>query len=277
MTDALLDFPRSWGLTIMEPVADTGLAKLWKVRTPDGAFAALKLYHKSDRGNEAPAAQLLSRWQGRGVVEVFAEAGNAVLMEWLDGPSLGDVARGGDADRACSSLAEAARRLHAEPRINPTGLRDLHAVFAPIFRCAFSSNCPKSLKNNMTRAIGLARSLLDSQAVQTPLHGDLHHDNVIQTLQGLKVIDAKGYVGDPAFELANALRHPKGLPDYVRKPEQMVRCNALYAKAMKVPPKRLAQWAAAKCALSIFWRSGGTITNDDEADLLALFLRAADQ
>jgi len=277
MTDVPHEFPKGWKLTIVEPVADTGLATLWKARMHDGELAALKLYRKPDRGNEAAGTLLLARWQDRGAVRVFAEAGNAVLMEWLDGPSLGDVARTGDADSACRSLAVAARRLHAEPQVDPTGLTHLNAVFGPLFRCAFSPACPEPLKNDMTRAIGLARSLLDSQDVLVPLHGDLHHDNVIQTSRELKVIDAKGYLGDPAFELANALRHPKGIADLVRQPEQMVRCIALYAKAMKVQPKRLTQWAAAKCALSIFWRSDGTITDDGEADLLGQLLQAADQ
>ncbi|MEW2916567.1 aminoglycoside phosphotransferase family protein [Ruegeria sp. ANG10] len=277
MNNVPLEFPPSWGLTILEPVTNTGLAMLWKVMTPDGALAILKLYRRPDRGNEAPAAQLLERWKDRGGVEIIAEAGNAVLMDWLEGPSLGDVARRGDVDRACSALARAARRLHAKPPVDPTGLSVLNAVFAPLFQCSFSPNCPKHLKNSMTDAIGLARTLLDSQDILIPLHGDLHHDNVIQTLHGLKVIDPKGYVGDPAFELANALRHPKGMPELVRQPEQMVRCIALYSQAMYVQPKRLAQWAATKCALSIFWRSKGTITNDSEADLLGQFLTMADQ
>ncbi|WP_170759449.1 aminoglycoside phosphotransferase family protein [Ruegeria lacuscaerulensis] len=277
MAEVPLEFPERWGLTILAPVAETGLARLWKVQIADGTLAALKLYRKPDRGNEAPAAQLLTRWQDRGAVEIFAEEGKAVLMEWLDGPSLGDIARNGDADKACRSLADTARLLHTEPRVNPTGLRDLNTVFAPLFTCSFSPGCTASLRQDMTRATDLARSLLDSQDVLSALHGDLHHDNVIQTQNGLKVIDAKGYVGDPAFELANALRHPKGMPDFVRRPEQLDRCIALYSEAMDVQPKRLAQWAAAKCALSILWRSNGIITDDGEADLLNLFLKSADQ
>ncbi|WP_170399700.1 aminoglycoside phosphotransferase family protein [Ruegeria arenilitoris] len=276
MTDVTLEYPNSWGLTILEQVADTGLAKLWKARTPDGNLAALKLYRKPDRGNEAPATQLLARWQDRGAVRVLAETGNAVLMEWLEGPSLGDIARSGQPNEACRLLAETARRLHAEPRLDPNGLKNLNAVFAPLFNCSFSASCLPPLRQGMVRALDLARFLLEVQNTVVPLHGDLHHDNVIQTVHGLRVIDPKGYLGDPAFELANALRHPKGMPDLVRQRAQTDQCIALYSDAMSVQPKRLAQWAAAKCALSIFWRSEGTITDDHEANLLNLLLRAAD-
>jgi streptomycin 6-kinase len=123
----------------------------------------------------------------------------------------------------------------------------------------------------------LARALLDKQTVQIPLHGDLHHDNVIQTQTGPRAIDAKGYLGDSAFELANALRHPKGMKDLVRRTQQIDRCLTLYADAMAVPRQRLAKWAAAKCALSIFWRASGLVTEDAEADLLHLLLKIVDQ
>lgn len=277
MRNVPLEFPKSWGLTIMEPVADTDLAKVWKVKTSDGTEAALKLYRKPDRGNEAPGAQLLARWQDRGAVRVLAETGNAVLMEWLEGPSLGDIARRGDPDQACNLLAETAARLHGEPLVNRAGLKDLKEVFSPLFGCVFSVNCRVGLRQDMTRAMRLAQSLLDTQDDRVPLHGDLHHDNVIQTAKGLQVIDAKGYLGDPAFELANALRHPKGMPELLRQPEQINRCIALYSEALRVQPKRLKRWVAAKCALSIFWRSEETVMDDSQADLLNLFLRAADQ
>ena len=58
---------------------------------------------------------------------------------------------------------------------------------------------------------------------------------------------------------------------------QIKRCLKLYADALLVSEDRLAKWAAAKCALSIFWRSHGSVETDREADLLHLFLDIADQ
>lgn len=129
----------------------------------------------------------------------------------------------------------------------------------------------------MGRAIDLAKVLLGNQPTTVPLHGDLHPDNVIQTAAGPRVIDAKGYLGDPAFELANALRHPNGMSALVQQRSQIERCLKLYSEAMNVDTHRLAQWAAAKCALSIFWRADALIQTDREADLLHLFLEIAGQ
>jgi len=266
-----------WDLTRPILIAETSAARVWKVTTADGLQAALKLYHRPDRGNEGPGTALLRAWQNRGAVEILAEVEKAVLMEWLDGRTLGDVARAGRPKAALSILAETASRLHQTPKAVVGGLTPLRDVFAPFFDCRFDPSCPDPLRHAMTHAIALAARLLDQRITSVPLHGDLHPDNVILTDAGPRVIDAKGYLGDPAFELANAVRHPKGLPDMVRQPQQISRSLTLYADALGVPRKRLAQWAAAKSALSIFWRANGPVTNDDEADLLELFLQAADQ
>ncbi|WP_299887344.1 aminoglycoside phosphotransferase family protein [uncultured Ruegeria sp.] len=277
MQDAPQEFLDRWALIPLGVVADTGAARVWKVQQADGTHAALKLYRRADRGNEAPGTQLLSAWRDRGAVRILEVAENAVLMEWLDGPTVGDIARSGQPDKAVQSLADTARCLHHRPMIDCAGLKPLALVFAPLFECRFAKTCPASLAKDMKRAISLARDLLDKQTVQVPLHGDLHHDNVIQTQTGPRAIDAKGYLGDSAFELANALRHPKGMKGLVRQTQQIEQCLTLYADAMAVPRQRLAKWAAAKCALSMFWRASGLVTEDAEADLLRLLLKAADQ
>ncbi len=266
----------AWGLSLLSHITDTGHAQLWQVQTANGP-AALKLYRREDRGNEAAGTDLLRLWQNRGAVTVLAEENNAVLMEWLEGPSLGDLARAGQPDTALTALAETAHRLHRAPVVKATRLKPLQQVFDPLLCCGFTQNCPVPFRHDMVRAIDLARTLLDNQPVAVPLHGDLHPDNVILTAKGPRVIDAKGYLGDPAFELANALRHPKGMPELVRQRGQINRCLTLYSDAMNVSAQRLAQWAAAKCALSIFWRADGQIETDHEAGLLHLLLEITDQ
>ncbi len=275
MQDELKRYLYKWNLTAPVQVADTGHAVVWKVQQANSQPVALKIYRRANRGNEGPGASLLRAWQNRGAVGFLDEDANALLMEWLDGPSLGQIARDGNPDMAITQLAETAGRLHCTPTVQVSGLTPLKAVFAPLVAARFGKNCSDSLRRDIIRAAVLAEELLDSAVAHVPLHGDLHPDNVILTDKGPKAIDAKGYIGDPAFELANALRHPKGMPGLVRQPGHMQRVTSLYAGAMAVKPVRLLKWAAAKCALSIFWRSGGEVGDDPEADLLRLFLDAA--
>lgn len=277
MTDVPSDIVQRWQLNAVEPVADTGHARVFMASAADGSTYALKLYRRTDRGNETPGTQLMRLWHARGAVQIVDESENAVLMEWLEGPSLGDQARSGHVDWALATLAETARSLHADPVSASADLNLLSDVFAPLKNCRFSSDASAPFVRDMSRAIQLGQMLIESQNTMVPLHGDLHPDNVILTKNGPRIIDAKGYVGDPAFELANAIRHPKGMKALVRQPDQVDRCLTLYSDALDVPRQRLAQWAAAKCALSIFWRANGPVTQDDEADLLSLLLDAAGQ
>ncbi|WP_037309790.1 aminoglycoside phosphotransferase family protein [Ruegeria halocynthiae] len=277
MKDAPNEILQRWGLSILTLVADTGQAKVYKVVSGSGRVFALKIYRHADRGNEAAGIKLMVRWRERGAVHIVHETANAILMEWLDGPTLGALARDGKVGVVLAMLADTARRLHQDPVATTSGLKSLNDVFAPLFACQFSADCPGSLAQNIKQAAGLAHTLLYSQQRIVPLHGDLHPDNVILTDTGPRIIDAKGYFGDPAFELANAFRHPKGMPDVIRQLSQVRQCRQLYSQALNVSPTRLMQWAAAKCALSICWRSNGTITSDSQADLLSLLLNAADQ
>ena len=263
---------RRLGLTQATALATTGMAQLWRVRQADGAPAVLKIYARADRGNEAAGISLLAAWADRGAVRILAEDGAAVLMEDLEGPSLGDIARDGDPGQAVAELAAIAARLHERPRPNLPDLPPLDAVFAQLLRPQFAPDHDPALRRDILQAGDIAKRLLATQPAPCPLHGDLHFDNVILTASGARVIDAKGYMGDPAYELANALRHPRGLPDLVRNADHMRRCAARYADSLGCDVNRLLAWAAAKCALSILWRGKGTVSTDEEADLLALML-----
>ncbi|WIY25087.1 aminoglycoside phosphotransferase family protein [Parasedimentitalea psychrophila] len=277
MTDGLAAIMARWQLTSPENLSKTPIAQLWRVRQANGTLAVLKVYRQASRGNEAAGAALLNAWSKKGAVRIFKDSRSALLMEWLDGPSLGDIARAGDAPRADQLLCDTARCLHHHPVSALPDLCALEEVFVPLLVLGIALDCHPNLRQDMLRATELARQLLAHQPPPVPLHGDLHHDNIILTSSGPQAFDAKGYIGDPAFELANALRHPKGLPALVRNQDRITEVTKRFAEALKVPPLRLAQWAAAKCALSIAYRAKGMLSQDDEADLLALLLAQAGQ
>jgi streptomycin 6-kinase len=66
-----------------------------------------------------------------------------------------------------------------------------------------------SLDTYVDTSMPLARDLLASTGDRVFLHGDLHHENIIEGPRGeWVVIDPKGIVGDPAFEAAAWLRNP---------------------------------------------------------------------
>ena len=77
-----------------------------------GEDAALKLYHQKGMRNEAKGFEFLSSRDGHGAAYVFEVSDQFALIEWLDGPSLGDLTRGGEDEKSCMLLVEVAKKLH---------------------------------------------------------------------------------------------------------------------------------------------------------------------
>lgn len=257
-------------------VMETGLAKIWKVHLERGGPAALKIYHGTDMRNEAAGFDLLHTWNGRGAARLYGRSANAAILEWLDGEALGDLTRAGRDDEANARLVDVANMLHAVTVPAPDHLPRLTDWFGDLFDLEVANICPAEVRRAIARAQGLARNLLATEHDIVPLHGDLHHDNIRLGERGYCAFDAKGVLGERTYELANAFRNPKGAEDLVRDPRRIAAIADLWSDKFSVDRRRLLAWAAAKCALSIAWRSGGTLREDPEFDLLALLLEGAE-
>lgn len=268
---------KHFGLTGAALLAETGIAGLWTARDRSGNLRVVKIYRKGHFGNEAGGIALIRAWAGTGAcVQVLDTCEDAMLMPWLDGPLLGARSRAGADLDACARLGQLAATLHRAPLPALPSLPRLATWFDALFALRMAPGCAEALKRDMGRASALARTLLDDSPPARALHGDLHHDNVLEAPQGPVAIDAKGVLGDPAYELANALRNPKGCAAELRDPGHMRARRDILAEHSGTCPSRLARWGAAKCALSVAWRSGGLLQRDAEADLLALLLAQAE-
>lgn len=265
-----------FGIVCIQFVTETGLAKIWKAHRESGAPAALKIYHGADMRNEAAGFDLLQTWNGRGAARLYGRSGNAAVIEWLDGEALGDLTRSGRDDEANDHLVGVANTLHAEAIPAPSNLPRLKDWFAGLLDLEVANTCPARARRDIMEAQKLARDLLASEHAIVPLHGDLHHDNIRLGARGYCAFDAKGVLGERTYELANAFRNPKGAESLVRDPNRIAAIADLWSDEFNVDRRRLLAWAAAKCALSIAWRSSGTLEEDPEFDLLALLIEAAE-
>ena len=263
----------AFGVSAPKFVDRTAIATVWQVARADGTPAALKAWHGGDLRNEAPGLDLMAAWDGAGVARIYDRQDGAVLMEWLGGPSLGDMTREGDDAGAARILADVANALQdARPTV-PPGLPRLSDWFRPLLALELDSACPAQARRDMEACRALARGLLATERDVRPLHGDLHHDNVRRGARGYLAFDAKGLMGERAFELANAFRNPKGAEALLREPACLLGRADVWSAALGVDRARLLQWAAAKCALSIAWRAKGRLRHDRELDLLGLLAR----
>ncbi|MEP2718010.1 aminoglycoside phosphotransferase family protein [Pseudophaeobacter sp.] len=243
-------------------------ARIWQVETQRYGTAALKLYTSGNMGNEAMGFPFLAAINGP-AARIYQITPDAVLMEWLDGPSLGDIARSGEEASADRTLAVVALEVHHQTReLEIPGLLPLAHWFQALRSPTSDLALSPQQRNLMCMAQNLAEELLASQLDICPLHGDLHHENIRLGPRGFCAFDAKGIFGERCYELANAFRHPKGPAGPQPDAEKIRQRAQLWGQVFEVPPKRLLQWASAKCALSLVWRAGPNLSQDPELQLL---------
>ncbi|MEE9428008.1 MAG: aminoglycoside phosphotransferase family protein [Paracoccaceae bacterium] len=256
-------------------VAETDRAVIWKVKQQSGKPAALKIYHGKGMGNEARGFDFLTACNCVAAAYVIEKQGNAALVEWLDGPSLGDMVRGGDDRNASVILADVAHQIYGIGVVSGTSWPSVADWLNSLFALQFDPTCPQGVRQNFGIAQVWAKELLANQNELTPLHGDLHHDNVRLGARGYCAFDAKGVIGEKCYELANSFRNPVGADALVRDPARINGHADIVSERLGVDRGRLLKWAAVKCALSISWRAAGPLCQDVEFDLLELLIGAA--
>jgi len=253
-------------------VDETAFAFVWRVTRANGTLAALKLYHEKGMGSETTGFDFLTLHAAKFVAEVYFVEGRVALIEWLPGASLGDLTRQGDDEAACQHLVAVAKGIHAQALGLPTEYPTLDRWFQSLFKLKVAMIVSARHSAAVSKTKFLAQLLLSSQEDVRVLH----HDNIRGTDRGFCAFDAKGVVGEKTYELANAFRNPKGAPGLVCSPERIERIANLWSQEFDVDKKRLLQWAAAKCALSIAWRARGLLQDDPELDLLCTLLEFAE-
>lgn len=106
----------------------------------------------------------------------------------------------------------------------------------------------------VNKARQLRDDLLTTSSESVLLHGDLHHDNILNNGDSWVVIDPKGVIGEPAYEVAAFIRNPI--------PELLVLNNAAqiisqriarFAKLLELPEKRILDWCFVQAVLAWAW------------------------
>lgn len=247
MINSIVDpYLNRWCVKPDGPATETPSSWLLPVRRGN-APAILKVLKRSS--DERNAAALLRYWDGGGAVRLYEEDENALLLERANGPrSLTAMVLSGGDTQAAEILAETIARLHG-PRLSriPADLTPLQEWFSSLY--AHGAAMPL-----LGRCAEVARALLASEHGVVPLHGDLHHDNVLDGGQrSWLAIDPKGLVGERTYEVANLLGNPVPHADVVHRPDRMRRLAELYAARLGLEVQRVLAFALAHAGLSASW------------------------
>ncbi|HEV2365536.1 MAG TPA: aminoglycoside phosphotransferase family protein [Caulobacteraceae bacterium] len=225
-----------------------------------GKPAMLKL---AAHPEEQRSARVMEWWEGDGAAAVYARQGPALLLERATGRrSLAQMsARGGD-DEAIRILCGAVRRLH---RPRPTPAPRTVVRLERWFR-ALRQEAPRR-GGVLLRSLEAWRALAASPAETVVLHGDIHHDNVLDFgARGWLAIDPKGIVGDRGYDYANMLCNPslgeagKWLAEVGTAARLSSRLHVVTAKS-GLERRRVLLWLLAYTGLSASW----TLQEGDDA------------
>lgn len=202
---------------------------------------------------------LMRWWNGQGAAAVLEATSDALLLERaVSERSLAAMAWAGDDDRAVAILCETAARLHAP--------RDRNGRNAPVpalhpleawFQALLEFREPPDW---LARSAAIARTLLAAQQAISPLHGDLHHDNVLDFgARGWLAIDPHGLLGERAFDYANIFTNPD-LSDPQRplatRPGRLEARLRIVTERSDLEPVHMLRWIVAWTGLSAAWFLG---------------------
>lgn len=106
----------------------------------------------------------------------------------------------------------------------------------------------------LEKAKTLKNKLLATTAQQVLLHGDLHHENILSHNNGFVIIDPKGVIGDPTYEVAAFIRNP--IPELLNTQnflEIIKKRIDIFAVILELEAQRITDWCFVQAVLAFTW------------------------
>lgn len=201
-------------------------------------------------------------------VYAFDEGLNAFLMENLEpGYSLKSYLQQGEDDFATKIICQTIRKIQSQKQMDLKfrHLSELSGAFS-ILKGRFDMKL-------LSKAEGLFKELTSDRSFDVILHGDLHHDNILLSGHGWKVIDPHGYVGDPAAEVGPMIGNFFDcLPQNRPLSEAVARRLHIIADELPFDAQKIKAWALCMTTLSAAWtlEDHGKVSELDKEVVLAI-------
>ncbi len=223
----------------------------------DSARAILKIALDEE---ETHGSAMMDWYAGYGAAKVLAHDGPALLLERLVGQrDLSKMARSGQDDEATEIICSVVAKLHApRARMPSESLVPMRIWFRQLDPAA------RRYGGILTKCAIAALDLLAQPQSIVPLHGDIHHGNILDGGErGWLAIDPKGVLSERGFDYANLFRNPEAC--FAAETGRLQRRVEIVARSANLEPQRLLTWILAYAGLGAAWTldSGG----QDEAGL----------
>lgn len=215
-------------------------------------------------------ADFLQWRNGVGCVRLLDRTRDVLLMEHAGHETLRDLLLR-EGDEAATRIAINVLLDYHQPSDQPPpqSLLTLPRYFKSLFTKA-EDDRNNGAASIYTDAASIAEQLIANQRDIRPLHGDLHHQNIMNSARGWIIIDPAGLIGDPALDVANMFSNPLDRFDLTRSEERIASMAALFAEALKRDERTILQYAFAYGCLSATWHEeDGNVKDRDEELMVA--------
>jgi streptomycin 6-kinase len=196
----------------------------------------------------AEEASCLKAFTKHAVAELIAYDDNMIIMQRaVPGGTLKDYFPDND-EEATKILCASIKKLHKTSTPESHNFYHLSELFKTLDQ---KLDIPANI---LAKAKHLRNDLLQSTTNEVLLHGDLHHDNILQNGDSWLVVDPKGYIGDPAFEPAAYLCNP--IPELLQenRPREIIENRIrICSDELGIDSRRIADWVYAKSVLCWAW------------------------
>lgn len=265
MSGTIPSFPASWNIEAAKQIADTPAGVVYAVTRGDGSPAVAKVLKKKVLEDSLRGADFIAWRAGVGCVELLERSDDILLMEHAGAETLRDVLfRDGDDDATTQIAADVLLQYHQpSQQPPPSSLLTLPLYFESLFRKA-EQDRTDGVESIYVDAATLAQELIDRQRDVKPLHGDLHHENIMRSGRGWIIIDPAGLIGDAALDVANMFSNPLDRFDLTRSEARIASMAAIFSRALQRDERVLLQYAFAYGCLSATWHEEDS--NAEERD-----------
>jgi streptomycin 6-kinase len=247
------DLQGRWNISSAFLIADTKTSRIYRITQIDGTSVIIKAL-KPLGVNERIGAQYLQWANGNGAVSLIDHSDDHFLLEDAGEMSLKDFWLIRGEEQATNRIVDLIEKLHgnhsmaALPALTP--LKDhFKALLEPSFAA------PTETQAALTYAREIAKALLLDQSDAIPLHGDLHHDNILHSeARGWLAIDPQGLIGNPIYDCANVFGNPDGpaLEQIINAPRAHYLATR-FAALFRTESAEVLRYAIAHAGLSLSW------------------------
>ena len=245
---------RKWELSAPDPLAETPTGMVWKVRQKSGEPAVLKLLKPLGLPQEVDGADFLEWRNGNGCAKLLKREHTVFLIEYVGDYTLRDHLIATSDKEATSIICDVITNIHSDiADTPPKKFPHLREYCSGLFRKA-TADRKTSNSGLITKAADLLEKLITEQREVRPLHGDIHHCNImLSPTRGWLAIDPGSLMADPVFETANVFFNPDDMEDMVEDPARIQYLAETFGSLLNRQTKTILQYGFIYACLSASW------------------------